>query len=174
VYNHGLKVLHEPRPALQGVVIPIAVDAMVADWVAGDPRKRGRLGEIAKRIALISASFNGEKIVTEECMRCAIAFAAWQLRVREVYFSSEATNPQAVVAENILAHLAEYRTPEGQPEWVSWGGLARKEHFTRKHGPGIPAMVRDQLAKEGDIEVQYHGSNDVGRRKPIGFVRLVD
>jgi hypothetical protein len=69
--------------------------------------KAGRLTEIAQRIALITASANGEAEVSEDCMAAALCFADWQLQVRKVYAASEALTDDAMIYDRVQSILRE-------------------------------------------------------------------
>jgi hypothetical protein len=137
-----------------GVVdVPSSATKARAAWIeAGtDSQKkmRGRLGEIAMRVALISASANHDTTITEECMQAALRFAEWQELVKMVYCASPAQNDDAKITVAILAALKE----EGG-EMVRFRDLARKHNWARKFGSPAVTRVKWSLIKEELIHAE--------------------
>jgi hypothetical protein len=169
-WDHRLVIRTEHRPPKR-VTIPDHVYALYQAWVDIDPATRGRCGEIALRVAVLSSSLNGEVTMTVECMNCALRLAAWQVLVRETYSASDAKNPDAVFGELLLGLLREARTPEGGFAWVEWRKLYRKKHFN-DHGGPLVKRVRESLITEQQIECEF-SEDEVGRAKAVKRVRLV-
>jgi hypothetical protein len=54
-----------------------------------------RIKQNCMKVALIASIMNHEEVVTEECMRCAIRFMEWQIKIRSVFQPGEAANDAA-------------------------------------------------------------------------------
>ena len=77
-----------PEPAKRapkGCTIPGVIFQMLEQWRDVDTKTRGRLGEIALRIAYITSAANHDSEVTVESMRCALEFVRWQEAIRSAY-----------------------------------------------------------------------------------------
>lgn len=84
-------------------VIAAECDLALRDWKAGKP-ERQRLGELAKRIALILAALNGDDTVTasSEAFLTAIAYAEYQEAIRSVYQPAQGANEHQECVEAVM------------------------------------------------------------------------
>jgi hypothetical protein len=182
-WDHRLQIRGEYRAALQGVCISDSAYEVYEAWRNAAP-KRGRLSEIGQRVAVLSASLNGEILVTEQCMNAAMAFAEWQELVRTPYAPSLAQNEDARVTDAILRAVdseCRYKAGEfkGQPMYVKWRDLYRAHAWHRLGGATV-RRVRDALMADGIIEGEMEKAMDpesgreVGPPKWTGRVRPID
>jgi hypothetical protein len=85
---------HRWQPARRGgehartctnVKVPHFVYDILDEWREAAPvgTVRKRLGEMALRVALISAGANHDSVISRECMAAALRFCEWQERVRQ-------------------------------------------------------------------------------------------
>jgi hypothetical protein len=176
-FDHTLVVVPEYRPPQQVTISPAAYKLYRA-WVKEDPASRGRVGENGLRVAVISASLNGETIANQECMVSALEFSAWQLRVRLIYTGSKAKNEDATFTETLLEIMGrpEYRDDKGVPKWVDWPKLSRKHHFYQEAGATLTNRVRDNCVRGGLIEndVLVPDEEKPWIKEPTKRFRLVD
>ncbi len=132
-----------PRP--KGVTMP---DARLAQVMAWARRKKdlgvrpGRLTEIAIRVAVITASANGDPEVTEEAMAAALRFAEWQMKVRAFYVPGASENEGGRVTTLIMNAMEavtkewkekRYRPRPGENPLIDNHGWIRPYLLTRKH-----------------------------------------
>ncbi len=124
----------------------------------------GRCLEIAMRVAVITASANGDVEVTEEGLAAALAFAEWQMAIRGAYSAGDGRNPDAVVTGVLLdaievAFAADkagtplttgYR-PVVEGGWVVLPRLVKLRNFSRKYGSVLTRIV-DSLVRVGTLE----------------------
>jgi hypothetical protein len=78
----------------------------------------GRLRYNLMKVALLTASANGDEIVTARGMQAAIEFMGWQERLREVFVPGVSITLEGRFAE---AALAAFRRRGGENQPVSWG-----------------------------------------------------
>jgi hypothetical protein len=105
-------------------------------------------------------------------MAAAMAFAAWQERVRTPYAASLAQNDDARVTDAILRAVnseGRYKSGEqkGQPMWVKWRDLYQKFHWYRLGGATV-RRVRDALMADGIIEGEMLRDTDEETNKEVG------
>lgn len=149
------------RPA-----IPAVCFRMLTEWRDENPAARGRLGEMALRVAYISAAASQEDEIGEECMRAALEFAAWQEAVRSGYkaglgegYDAQATNAILNVLEKV------------DGKWVVWREVAQRKNWYRKFGAAVLSRVRDSLARSG-MTVEETQEDEYGRQRRTGRLRL--
>lgn len=151
------------------VTIPKARWGEHAAWIDAYRAKGidpGRNAENGLRVAVISASLNGDSEVSEECMAAALRFAEWQMKVREHYAPGEGENPEAVLTGIVLRAFAECHAAanstkpwmdSGQPVckrgYINLRRISRKKGWSEKYGPML-ARVINSLVATGELE-QY-------------------
>ncbi len=160
-----------PRP-LGPVSTPGSCFQQLRDWEAAHKANNinpGRLGEIALRTAVITASANGDVMVTSECMAAALAFADWQMAVRKIYAAGEAMNEDAQVTGLILDAFAELYEAEadGSPKklggryikvpggWVNFRLLQQSKNWHKKYSASTVNRNVYALVKLGFLEQNY-------------------
>ena len=139
---------------------------LLGEWRDESPEARGRLGEIALRVAYISAAANQDEEVSEECMRAALEFAAWQEAIRSGYRAGLGEGVDALATNAILNVLEKV---EGK--WIVWREVAQKKNWYRKFGAAALSRVRDSLAKSG-MTVEEAEEDEKGRPRRTGRLRL--
>lgn len=150
--------------------VPDAIFDMKRDWVAKSKETRNRLGEIALRIALVSASMNHDNEVSEECFRKALLFCEWQEAVRYKYRPSEMDDRDGRCQEAIVRALSLHAG-----KFVPWRKLCQKYNLYR-HGATVLARVFKAMVAEGMVEEAFVGSEakDGEKKKRMKYVKLAE
>jgi hypothetical protein len=163
-----------PSPAPISVKLTAENFAQLKEWTLAHRtagRQIGRTGEIAKRVALISSSANGEKLVSRECMAAALAFADWQMEVRRVYVAGESLTDDAKVTNMLLNAFLEMEASlaAGKPKkvagkpviasngWTNFRQLSRLKSFGKKHAASIINRNLQAAVSIGWIERRVEG-----------------
>ncbi len=144
---------------------------MVAEWRRVDPAKRGRLAEIAMRVAYITSAMNYDSQMTVEAVRCALEFVEWQEAIRGSYQAGLGDGVDAQCTNAILSVLE--KLPPGA--WIKWRELAGKKNWYRKYSARTLSATRDALAKSGmtiEETVLEEGEDGRQRKKKTGRLRL--
>jgi hypothetical protein len=162
--------LPAPEHLAHPVEVPAATYGTVDEWrkSAGEGHRRGRIGEIALRVAVITAAVNGDREVGTECLAAALRFAEWQERVRAYYAPSEAQNIDAVVSHTIMEALEAW-DKEHPNRFARFRDLARKHNWHRKYGATTLTRNRKALVHEGLLEEE---EDDKGRRLRCAGIRI--
>jgi hypothetical protein len=146
----------ERRPA------PVKVDKEIFDlkdeWANSEGR--GRLAEIALRVAVITTAAEGDKQkdgyahVTEKCMRRALEFGEFQEKFRAKFKPSRADNSYGgKLSELIMEDFRRCKDKDGNFAWAKWRDRYRINHWERKDGRAI-AVQRDALVKAEMLEAE--------------------
>jgi hypothetical protein len=154
------------------VHVPAAAWQMLKEWrkAAEEGVVRHRLGEIALRVAVISASANHDTEVTAPCMAAALRFAEWQERVRAIYTPSTARNDDAALTSLILDKFAAHEK-DNPGEWISFWHIARPTNWARTYGS--PAITRTKRALINDNFLIEEAEEDAqGNIKRVRNARL--
>lgn len=161
------------------VIFPDFAHAACDAWEAAGKAlglRRGRLADIARRVALISASANGDKTITPECITAALKFAEWQEKVKDIYRPSTALNKEAECANAILDTIKNAMalhangTPmmsSGKPivhadGWFNWRLLDRAKGLSRKYG-GLVTRSRSALTVANLLIAEQFEGKQTGR-----------
>jgi len=136
-------------------------------WRDVDRAGRSRLGELALRVAVITASLNHESVVSAECMAKALEFMEWQESVRSKYKPSEMDDKDGRCQQAIVRALSLH---EG---WISWRDLCKKYNLHR-HGATVLNRVKKAMIHEEMIEEEFELKDDGSRGARTGNVRLRD
>ncbi len=154
----------------KGCRVPDVVFDMKRDWVAKNRESRMRLGEIALRIALVSASMNHDSAVSEECMEKALMFCEWQEAVRYKYRPSDMDSVDGKCQEAIERALKLH-----PGKFISWRKLCTKYHLYR-HGATVLGRVYKAMVAEGMMEEASKDSEakDGRKTKRVKYVKLAD
>jgi hypothetical protein len=151
------------------VEVPREIYETVKAWRKENPESRRRLGELALRVALVTASLNHDKEITPECLRCALEFAEWQEQVREQYKPSETDDLDGRAEQAIIRALSEH---EG---WVDWRDLCTGKNLYRAAKSATRLnRVKKSLVWENIIEEEFEekNENEYGGEKRTGRVRM--
>src|SRR5208337_1462848 len=110
----------------------------------------GRLRQNLMKVALLTASANGDDEVNAECMAKAILFMEWQLKIREVFKPSEAEagNKEAVFTNLLLPALEQ---KGAFTEFVSWRRIALDRKWDKKIDAGLQYRTVENLIKLGRL-----------------------
>lgn len=118
---------------------------MMKEWRGVEPVGRGRLGEIAMRVAYITSAMNHDPEVTEQAMKAALEFCGWQERIRAGYKAGLGDSEDAKCTAAILAVLEKLEPGT----WIRWRELATKKNWYRKFSARTLSSTRDALHKSG-------------------------
>ena len=164
-----------PTPVMRapkGCEIPGHIFQMLEEWRDVDTKTRGRLGEIALRIAYITSAANHDSEVTVESMCCALEFVQWQEAIRSAYKAGLGDAIDAQCTNAILTVLEKLEPGV----WIRWKDMAAKKNWYRKYGSTVLSRVRDALAKTGStVEETIEEQDGEGRvigKKRTGRLRL--
>ena len=151
-----------PRPLLTTVMVEPRALSCLDEW-AREGSSRGRLAEIGKRVAIISAAVNNDGEITPACAQAALQFAIWQELVRAAYCPTEAQSPEAVVTGMIMdAFKVLHDRCPGQ--WVRFRSLMLEKNWCRKYGSSLVTRVRNSLVDNGYLEEEL---GEGARRNPV-------
>jgi hypothetical protein len=153
------------------------------EWkaAAGEGKERGRLGEIAMRVALLSSCANGDAVITPACMDAAIRFGEWQERVRQAYKAGVAETLEARCTSAILDVLEAAGTDEDTalPNWVKIRPIRQAKNWDKKFGgPMLQRVLASMRSPGGPIIGQYRkrltsdGQEVDDYNRPTGTYRL--
>ncbi len=139
---------------------------MLSEWRDQNPEVRGRLGEIALRVAYVSAAANHDKEINEVSMRAALEFVTWQESIRVGYRAGMGEGTDAQCTNAILSVLEKV---EGK--WIKWREVAVKKNWYRKYGSRVLSATRDSLLKSG-MTIEETTDDEDGKPKRTGRIRL--
>jgi hypothetical protein len=144
---------------------------MKKQWQQQGPEARRRLGELALRVAMITASANGDASVSEECMAAALRFMEWQQAVRAWYRPSEMDDKDGICQEAICRVLE--RLGKDDPDgWVSWKKAKRAGNLSRHTATRVIRIYKG-MVELGMIEEERETDNEGKEsKKKTGMVRL--
>lgn len=109
-----------------------------------DPRKRGRLGEHALRVALITSAANSDSQVTDESLDAALRFMQWQEKIREVYQPAKGANEWQECAQ-----VVEKAFENAPGKAAKWRDICQKNNWYRKYR--CLKQVKQSLEEAGVI-----------------------
>ena len=147
--------------------VPEACWSMMKEWRAIEPIGRGRLGEIAMRIAYITSAMNHDPEMTPEAMKAALEFCDWQEWIRSNYKAGMGDSDDAKCTAAILGVLE--KLEPGM--WVRWRDLAARKNWYKKYTARVLSGTRDALAKSG-YTIEETVKDEEGRPKRTGRFRL--
>jgi hypothetical protein len=137
-------------------------------------KERGRLAEIALRVACISASANAEDRISQAGIEAGIRFAEWQERVQEPYAAGEALTLEAQIATDYLEASLRYVDADGRPLSFRHRDLTRSKNWSNKYGSPMVSRVKRSLVDDGILieEMEYAGEGEDRRRRATGLYHL--
>ncbi len=139
---------------------------LLDEWEPNDEEQEGRLKYIAKKVALLTASANGDKEVGGGCMKAAIEFAKWQGRLREVFKIGVAAefSLEAQFAEALIGALEQ---KGGEQTYIAWRRLAHDRKWVERFGPRVVNTTVENLIKSGTVEPLLKIEEDENGKKRI-------
>lgn len=156
------------------VNIPPEIYVMKKQWQEQDPAVRRRLGEIALRVALVSASANEDNRITEECMAAALRFCEWQQQIRAWYKPSDMDDKDGLCQEAIERALPRYADTDG---WTKWKKAKDNGNLYRHTAPRLnrvfKSMIEAGMLEEEKDSTDDEGNSNGGKKVKTGRVRLV-
>ncbi|MCU1247066.1 MAG: hypothetical protein JWQ49_95 [Edaphobacter sp.] len=153
--------------------LPSLAYQMLSAWrkASAEGSERGRIGEIAIRVALISAAANHDSEITEPCMAAALRFAEWQERVRSIYTPSSARNDDAAITGLILAAFEAYEK-DNPGEWVRFWDIARPSTWYAEYGSAACTRAKQAMINDGFLIEETEEDERGVRRKHNPKLRL--
>jgi hypothetical protein len=146
----------------KGTSIPRFCYEMVKEW-RSEGRKvgldRGRLGEIALRWALITASANHDSDITLEGMEKALLFCEWQENIRSTY---KAGVSDTLDGQCMGAVLDAFEKLEGKA--VKFSDLAKRKNWYRDFHTSL-GRVRQVLINDGMLVEETKSELDAASGK---------
>jgi hypothetical protein len=127
------------------VKVNTSVYDRVEAWKKDHPGS-GRCGELAIRVAVISASMSGKKELTADDLTPALVFADYQYKIRQVLIPNPGENPLAKTANKILNILHQaYPGRMGNRDFERKGNKSRVG--PRYWDDAVKYLVHDGLIK---------------------------
>jgi hypothetical protein len=145
--------------------------AMKHAWVAENPEHRGRLGELALRVALVSASANHDHKVGEDCMGAALEFMTWQEAIRAKFRPSEQDDRDGKCQEAIVRALENYGD-QHDGGWILWKTAKDKGNLYRHTASRLNRIFKGMLIEQMVEEERDTDDNGKESKKRTGRVRL--
>ena len=153
--------------APKGCTVPSYCYQMVNEWRDVEPVGRGRLAEIALRIAYITASANHDTEVTVEAVKAALEFCEWQEFIRAGYKAGMGDSVDALCTNAILTVLEKLEPGV----WIKWKTIAGAKNWYRKFGSRVLSATRDALSKSGHT-IEETIEDEDSHLKRTGRLRL--
>lgn len=164
----GLIEIVKRRP--KAVSFAKEVFEMKRAWVKEKPDDRMRLGELALRVAMVTASANGDSKVSEECMAAALNFCEWQEAIRAKFRPSEQDDKDGKCQEAIVRTIRRYCDEDG---WIEWGYAKRKGNLYRHTAPRVSRVYKGMVDQEM-LEEEKERDEKTDKMKKTGRVRLAE
>jgi hypothetical protein len=140
-------------PQVSSPSIPATAWNRLAQWREQNKGSRGRLGEIAMRVAVISAAINNDTEVGDDCLSAALTFAEWQEAVRAVYLPGYALTPDAIVT-GLITDAFKAWDDKHPGTYVPFSDLQRPRNWNRKYGASLVNRVKKALVDDGILEME--------------------
>jgi TOTE conflict system, Archaeo-Eukaryotic Primase domain len=140
-------------------------------WSARDEIRKAeqldnRVLEIALRVALICAAWDGKTVLRASDLGPAWEMARYQQRVRALFKPNPGRNFEAVAAYKVYSYLKQHA--DGG-KWIAWRDVIRATHVM-EYGPSTVDRAISSMVFSGEIERTEVVPNGGGRRKI--FIRL--
>lgn len=107
--------------------------------------RREGLAELILRVALVTASANGDDTVTPAALRAATEFIEWQEQIRTVYAPAKTKDPYAQCMDMVIDYL-EKKCEEGL---INWTRVSQYEHWHRREFSRHLLAAKRYLLTEG-------------------------
>jgi hypothetical protein len=107
-----------------------------------------RIKQNCMKVALITAMMNRERTVGEECMRCAITFMEWQIKLRRIFGTGEAVNDSARCRTMVLQAMEQ---KGARDRYINVKRLAHDRKWGDRFGDWLVKCVIKSLADMGEI-----------------------
>jgi hypothetical protein len=139
----------QPAPLVEGLT-PEARDLYEA-WE--DPAdESGRLKFYLMKVAILTASANGDALVTAEGMQAASKFMAWQAKLREVFKPGLAEDiVDARATERIINTLRRKAENMGDDEYIPWRKVSHDCKWVESFGSTVVDRVLNSLINCGEL-----------------------
>ena len=165
----------DPRPAPFStcIKVPDFVEPVLHAWIDNTSgsaffpdekpvTNRDRLAEQAMRVAVITASCNGDSEITRECLDAALRFAEWQERIQKVYQPALSDDKFDQFVSEIKESLLMAQKNKPRDYYLRWRELSRKNHWYDLYSRAVMPM-KAMLIKDGFLERKYIGKDEFGK-----------
>ena len=142
----------QPAPLVEGLT-PEARDLYEA-WE--DPAdESGRMKFYLMKVAILTASANGDALVTAEGMQAASKFMAWQAKLREVFKPGLAEDiVDARATERIINTLRRKAENMGDDDYIPWRKVSHDCKWVESFGSTVVDRVLNSLINCGELEAK--------------------
>ena len=124
----------------------------------------GRLKYHLMKVALLTASANGDEYVTPEGMVAAMRFLEWQARLDVMFAIGHAMNtPDAKATERILSTLQPRATEihiKGGDEYIAWRRISHDHKWASTFGSTVVNRVMKALVDCGELQFKEELTED--------------
>jgi hypothetical protein len=129
-----------------GLIVPREMYSKVEEWKGKDEEQRERrknLSELILRVALITASANGDKKITPEAFEAAREFMEWQEKIRMLYAPARSRHPYAQCMDMVMDYF------EKSTGLINWRNVAKSEHWYGREFSHELMKVKNNLISDG-------------------------
>jgi hypothetical protein len=153
----------QPAPLVEGLTPEASV--LCEAWE--DPAdESGRLKFYLMKVAILTASANGDALVTAEGMQAASKFMAWQAKLREVFKPGLAEDiVDARATERIINTLRRKAENMGDDEYIPWRKVSHDCKWVESFGSTVVDRVLNSLINCGELEAKQV-EDEKGKLKP--------
>jgi hypothetical protein len=153
----------QPAPHVKGLT-PEALD-LYETW-ENPADESGRAKFYLMKIALLTASANGDALVSVEGMEAAIKFMAWQSRLRGVFKPGLAEDiVDARATERIINTLRRKAESMGDDKFISWRRVSHDSKWVESFGSTVVDRVVNSLINCGELVAKLV-EDEEGHSKP--------
>ena len=107
------------------------------------------------KVAILTASANGDALVTDEGMQAASKFMAWQAKLREVFKPGLAEDiVDARATERIINTLRRKAENMGDDDYIPWRKVSHDCKWVESFGSTVVDRVLNSLINCGELEAK--------------------
>jgi hypothetical protein len=122
-------------------------------YLKTDPLEMEGAPEIITRVACVSAAMSGEKAVSLECLKAAMALMDWQIALRRYLTPDQSNTMESKNTVKLMQILEEAQIGKGLGEPMNWRALYRKYHLERCGGATTVLNILRSLDSHGQLEM---------------------
>ena len=121
--------------------VPAEIFEAAHAW--GSAEDRGRLGELALRVAYVTASLNSDPRVTNEALNAALRFMEWQETIRKEFQPAKGANEAEECVKTVLAAFT-----KENGYCYNWRDMSRKHHWHSKFAHTLTMTKKNLIAEK--------------------------